>query len=280
MRRFILFVMVLFLAGTLAFAQMSPQMGTDWRFGGFLYTTLGFDPENLYWAGTDVIIDGMPSTLMYYLRLNGSWTRSNYGFNFIANAIEGFDVSESARSTQMPGVSLHSAWGHALFFEEKLLVQFGKVFDTQYNSQGRLSLDGGEGTGIYFHLRPINNLSVAVGAFAPEGGGPLEAGQLTFGLLYEIPRTFRFSIGSSVRDEALYRFTNGISYNPTPNLRFHNEVSLLRASTGTGDFQYYGMVDQSVSYRMNNLSIGMFAYQFINNGNRYGQKSRDTQGGF
>jgi len=266
MKKGFIILCVLLILGSAAFAQQD-----GWKMSGFLYTTMGYNPVTNAWAGQSVIIDGAVYTMMYYTRIVANYTRGNYGFTIGANIIEGFDRGD----VNWELFSMNMGFGTGFFFDKQLEVQIGKVFDTKYNSGGRLSMDGGEGPGFYLHYKPafFDGFSISAGVFAPDGGGEFKAAKFTFGTLYEIPRVFKVTGALSIKNYEVDRFSTGITYTGVNNLRTQFEIAGMKSANTD---RVWAVIDQIVQYRMSDLTVGIYGYQFINNANRYASKSRDN----
>jgi hypothetical protein len=274
MKRVTVFVVVMLTLGTRVFAQEAQATARSpldaWSFGGFLYSTAGYDIDNEHWGGSEVVIDGESASYLYYTRLTADWKRGDLvvslGFNILAN----YDLGSN---TGMPNPSLYWAYGQMPFFNDILLVQLGKVRDITYSSMGRLNTDGGEGSGGMFHIRPVTGLSFGMGIFIPETGGNLEEAKISFGAAYELNKIFKIAAAGNYSNSELDMLTGGVSLLNVPNLRASAEVVMKQASAG--DDHPLVVIDQVLSYRIKDLSFGMTAYQFLNKANKFVKKATD-----
>jgi hypothetical protein len=302
MKKFIIFLFVLFTAGAVVFAQEA--QANPLRFSGLLYSTVGYDIDQQTWGGTDVMIDGASMSFLYYTRLAADYDRDNYGFALAMMGIAGYDTSASMRS---PLLSVYQAYGWMNFLEKKIELKMGWVRDTTFNSGGRISTDGGEGAGAMIKFNPISGLSIGGGFYAPRlpsatevtrattttitgtvdpvtgrvtgtptttisiptnGTGPVEKATVSWGAAYELSRVFKVSVAGSWRDNTIPITTSGIHLLAVPNLTANFEVFASGITYELDKYFPFIAFDQTVSYRVGRqLAFGISAYQFLNNTN-------------
>jgi hypothetical protein len=303
MKKFIVFLVILFAISAAGFSQTSAN---PWKFSGFLYSTLGYDIDQQYWGGSDVMIDGASMNFLYYARVSGDYDRGDMGAALSVMAISGYDTSTTMRA---PLPSVYQAYGWGKFFEKKLEVKMGYVRDTTYNSGGKISTDGGEGVGIMLKYAPITGLSIGGGFYAPRlpsktetdrnshltvtvpntggtvqiplypatltpgfsttGTGPVEKATVSWGVAYEMAKVFKISYAGGWRDNALVLMTSGIHLLAVPNLTASFEVftSNIRYKEPEAGYPYIAF-DETLAYRIDQkLTFGVSAYQFFNNTN-------------
>jgi hypothetical protein len=183
MKRFVIVLLALLLAGAAVFGQQNPpsvqtvqspqaqqaaqtvrSVFEGWSFSGFMYSTMGYDIDQRMWGGTDVMIDGASMSFLYYTRMGVDLDRNNYGFALSLMGISGYDTAASMRA---PLMSIYQAYGWMKFFDKKLEVKVGAVRDSTFNSGGGVSTDGGEGAGALAKFNPFSGLTLGVGLYAP-----------------------------------------------------------------------------------------------------------------
>jgi len=254
-------------------AQPARPPAAEFKFSGFLSSTFGYDIENDSWGGREVMIDNQPSTFLYYTRLIGDWSRQNVGFSFAFNVLNSYDIGVSnaaGSATGMPYPSLHWGYGHITVLDNTLQVKMGKIRDDTYNSGAALNTDGQEGGrnsgGVLVHYRPIPNFSVGAGVYIPTTGAKGDEVNYSFGAYYVIPNLLRFAVAGGA-DAGYYNITTGgITLLAVPNLRA--AVEIVVRSNRKDDPHPTFVIDQLVNYRLDDLTLGLTVYQFLNNGNR------------
>jgi hypothetical protein len=263
MKKLIVFFLVLLTAGTMAFAQDS-----NWKLGGFLYSTMAYDINEKTWGSSEIIVDGQTTKFLYLSRLTADWKNTlrsgDIGFSAGLEMRADRDVGPNSN---MPNVYARYVYGYSSFFDNKMLVKVGKVDDTTFNSGGRLSTDGGVGAGVMLQFAPITGLKFGGGAYMPVNGGSVEEALYSFGAVYELPRVFKISGAGSITKNELKMATAGVSLLAVNNLRAQAETLIYPMTPG--DPHPMTAIDEILSYRINDLTFGIDMFQFINNANLF-----------
>jgi hypothetical protein len=233
---------------------------------------MGYSITNETWGGSNVTIDGESVSYLYMTRVTADWKSAlrggkEIGFSMGLDARENADVGPNSHS---PAISAKYVYGYGSLFDNKLIIKIGKVSDSTFNSGGRLSTDGGEGAGIMFTYAPLTNLKFGAGAYLPEGGGDFELAKYSFGASFELPKIFRINASASIQNNDFKMGTAGIAMLAVDNLRVHAEAFMYPITQG--DPHPQTIIDEIVSYRLNDLSFGIDAYQFFNNSNFFLRK--------
>ena len=272
MKRILLVFLIVVSAAAYGFGQ-------ELKFDGYLNSGIGFWGTNKEGLDAKVEVYGVDSERnIGRFRLNGAFTNENKtaGANFR------FQVQGSTTSNA-PSLAFGYGW---ITFANMFTIKAGLVDDGTWATGDVIFADDqGEGAGLLLKVSPLKGLDLGVGAYAASYASgsnnntinlsvwerKFDDYKYTFNAAYTMDKMFRIMVSGRTKNA-----TGGDTANTEPSqllgelrlLAVPNLTAVVAARLVTLDeFSDLGLMQfyETISYKMNDLSFGLNAAQYISN---------------